>query len=271
MGFLDIECAGCTQKLPPEQVTEGPPKDGHVRNIGTTFNGIFICYTCWNNAQEKGFNLDRSKEEVKRWKEYATPLKEQQVKEEAKKRDDFEKLDEQEKRRLSLEEASMQMRDELSPEVNLLVRDILLPNEKIIYTVRSSPTGNRSQLVLTNMNLILINKGLRGGQGQDAEGFLGTLLAIGKVSIRIYPISEIRSVEIQPLQGASTGHFQVLTNATSEKDNESKFLFDTHTGYYESILLYRKIREMQTLQTASRRPQQVSPPPAPSRSTPPKQ
>jgi hypothetical protein len=269
MSFLDIDCGGCTQKLPSEQVTEGPPKDGHVRNIGGTFNGIFICSTCWNSAQEKGFKLDSSKEEAKRWKEYVSPLKEQQVKNEAEKKVDFEKLDENEKRRLSLEEASKQMQDELSPEVKLLIMDIMLPNEKVIYKVRSSPTGNRSQLVLTNMNLILINKGLRGGQGQDAEGFLGTLMAIGRVSIRIYPVTEIRSVEIQPLQGASIGHFQVLTNATSEDDNESKFLFDTHAGYYKSILLYRKIREIQAWQVAQRRPQKVSPPPIPPRNTPP--
>lgn len=266
MGFLDISCDGCTQNLPLEQVAKGPPKDGFVRNLGTTFNGIFICSTCWNSAEKKGFKLDSSKE-AKRWKEYAAPLKEKQAKSEAETKANFESLDEKEKRRLSLEEASKQMQDELSPEVNLLIMDVLLPNEKIIYKVRSSPTGNRSQLVLTNMNLILINKGLRGGQGQDAQGFLGTLLAIGRVSIRIYPIAEIRSVEIQPLQGASIGHFQVLTNATSEDDNESKFLFDTPAGYYKSIFLYRKIREIQAWQVASRRPQKTSPPAMPSRDT----
>jgi len=130
-------------------------------------------------------------------------------------------------RKNKLHDASEQMLETLTPEMERLVADILLPGEKIIFKVRSSPSGDRSQLVLTNHNLILSSKDILGGQGQDSGfGILSTIMTVGRISIRIYPIQEIRSIEIQLLQGMTVGYFQVLTNATLESDNESKFLFD---------------------------------------------
>jgi len=130
-------------------------------------------------------------------------------------------------RKNKLYDASEQMLETLTPEMERLVADILLPGEKIICKVRSSPSGDRSQLVLTNHNLILSSKDILGGQGQDSGfGILSTIMTVGRISIRIYPIQEIRSIEIQLLQGMTVGYFQVLTNATLESDNESKFLFD---------------------------------------------
>lgn len=259
MGFLDLQCDGCGRKFPLDaEVTTGSPKEGTVRNLGGMFSAIYICPSCWNTATEKGFKLD-SKEDAKRWK--ATAEKAEHGRIQA-----FESNKTSKNRKDQLEEASKQMVEALDPEIEILFADVLLPTEKVICKVRSSPSGNRSQLVLTNQNLIIINKGLAGGQGQDAEGFFGTIMAAGRISIRIYPVREIRSVEIQPQQGMSVGHFQVLTNATSENDNESKFLFDTDLGYYKAILIYRKIRELQGF--APQRKSSKPAPPPPSAKTP---
>jgi hypothetical protein len=254
MGFMDSECNGCGQKFPLDAAaSNGPPKDGHVRDIGGLFNLIYVCPTCWNRAAAEGFNLE-SKEEAKRWK--VSP-KSSNANPEVSNTSPETSNTKQNK----LEEASKQMVEALTPEVERLVTDVLLPNERAIYKLRSSPSGDRSQAILTNYNLIIISKGLSGGQGQDSGGILGVMMAAGRVSIRIYPIQEIRSIEIQPLQGITVGHFQVLTNATTENDNESKFLFDTDIGYYKSILLYRKLRQLQGFGMRSKSARSVPPSP----------
>jgi len=154
-----------------------------------------------------------------------------------------------EERSKAFDVAAGHLREEFTDEIESLLHDVLLPDESIIYKVRSSQSGDRSQLVLTNKNLVIINKGLFGGQAQDVGGgLLGVLMGRARVSVRIYPIGEIRSVEIQPLKGITVGHLQVLTYATSERDNESKFLFDNHIGYFKAIHVYRRIRELQGAQ-----------------------
>jgi hypothetical protein len=45
------------------------------------------------------------------------------------------------------------------------------------------------------------------------------------------------------------GHFQVLTAATTENDNESRFVFETNLAYFKSVLVYRKILELQQATT----------------------
>lgn len=251
MGLLDIPCDGCTEKFPLETKQQGIPSNGYVRNLGSTFNIISVCLGCWEIASEHGYNLDESKDVAKRWKEKAKSWKEEKDKIEGPIKAVQKQQELAEQRNQSLTAASKEMMQELTLEAAQLSTDVLLPTEKVICRIRSSPTGDRSQLVLTNRNLIILNKGLSGGQGQDTQSLLGAIMAVGRISVRIYPLSEIRSIEIQPLQGSSVGHFQVLTNATSENDNESKFLFDTAIGYYKSILLYRKIRQIQSVRNSS--------------------
>ncbi|MBD1875452.1 hypothetical protein H6F75_18380 [Nodosilinea sp. FACHB-131] len=260
MGLLDIACDGCTQKFPIDtQISSGSPNKEHVRNIGGTFNGIFVCPTCWNSAISEGFKLEL-KEEAKRWKSDPKIVENKKIRvEEASRKKAVDN------RQSKLEEASGQMLETLTAEMEKLFIDVLLPNERLIYKLRSAPSGDRSQAVLTNCNLIIINKGLLGGQGQDSDGILGMMMASGRISIRIYPVVEIRSVEIQPIQGMTVGHLQVLTNATMENDNESKFLFDTELGYYKSILMYRKIRQLQGFGVSSKAP---SPNPLPTSKVP---
>ena len=260
MGLLDIPCDGCAEKFPLESKQQGIPSEGYIRNLGGTFNTITICSGCWRIALEHKYNLDESKDIAKKWKEKARSWKEEKDKTEGPTKAIERKQELAAHRKQCLEIASKEMMQELTQQATQLTEDVLLPREKVICKIRSSPTGDRSQLVLTDRNLIILSKGLSGGQGQDTQSLLGTIMAIGRVSVRIYPLSEIRSIEIQPLQGASVGHFQVLTNATSENDNESKFLFDTDIGYYKSILLYRKIRQIQSV----RSPQPIAPqsPPA---------
>lgn len=264
MGLLDLPCDGCAEPFPLESKQQGVPSEGYVRNIGGTFSTITVCSSCWNIALEHKCNLDESKDVAKKWKEKAKSWKEERDKKEGPIKAIKRKQELAAHRKQCLEIASKEMIQELTQEATQLSEDVLLPNEKVICAIRSSPTGDRSQLVLTNKNLIILSKGLSGGQGQDTQSFLGTIMAIGRVSVRIYPISEIRSIEIQPLQGTSVGHFQVLTNATSENDNESKFLFDTDIGYYKSILLYRKIRQIQSVISAQQMMPQ-SPPAVPQR------
>jgi len=255
MGFLDSPaCSGCSKKLPPDLSLDGPPANGQIKNIGGTLSPTYICLSCWNEAKEKGFKFE-SKDEAKRWKEFAS------LEQDEKRR--FILKDAVSERQALLEEAEKQMQAILPPEVANIVEDFLLPNEKIIYKISSL-----SKLVLTNKNLILINKGVRAGQIQGAENMLGAWETIGKgVAIRIHPISEIRNIEIQPLQGVSMGHFQVLTNATLPNDHESKFLFGSSIGYYQSILLYRKIKQLQSFQMASKMSKGGAPPPPPSSSS----
>jgi len=142
--------------------------------------------------------------------------------------------------------AQAQMFEELSPEIECYLQDLVLPQEQAIYKLRSSSQGSRSQLVLTNRCLYIFSKGVMGGQAQDSGGgLLGTAMSIGQISMRVYPIKDIMAFEFKPLKGITVGHFQILTSATSENDNESKFLIDTKLGYFKSVLLYRKLAELQ--------------------------
>ena len=100
-------------------------------------------------------------------------------------------------------------------------------------------------MILTDRCLYIISKGIKGGQAQDSGGgLIGTVLAIGQISIRIYPIKEIAFTEIKPISGITTGHLQVFTSSTLENDNETKFTFDTKIGYFKSVLVYRKLMEL---------------------------
>lgn len=142
--------------------------------------------------------------------------------------------------------AAEQMMEALSPEAEAHLSDLLFGGERIIFKVRSSPDGERSQLVLTDQRLFIFSKGLFGGQQQDSsKGLLGTLMAIGQFSARVYPLSKITGFEFKPRKAVTVGHFQVLTDMTLENDNESKFLLDTHLGYFKGVLVYRKILELQ--------------------------
>lgn len=142
--------------------------------------------------------------------------------------------------------AQAQMFEDLSPEIECYLQDLILPKEQAVYKLRSSSNGDRSQLVLTNRCLYIFSKGVMGGQAQDSGGgLLGTALSIGQISMRIYPVKDIMAFEFKPLKGITVGHFQILTPATSENDNESKFLIDTKLGYFKSILLYRKLVDLQ--------------------------
>jgi hypothetical protein len=112
--------------------------------------------------------------------------------------------------------ASQQMNEPLSSECEQMLRDIVGVDETIIFTLRSSQDGDRSQMVLTSHNLIICAKGILGGQAQDTGGGLvGVLMARGRVSVRIYPLRTIIGYEIQPRKGATVGHFQVLTAGTT--------------------------------------------------------
>lgn len=143
--------------------------------------------------------------------------------------------------------AQEQMFEDLSPEVECYLLDLMLPKEQAIYKLRNSAQGDRSQLILTSRCLYIFSKGVMGGQGQDSGGgLLGAAMSIGQISMRIYPIKDIMAFEFKPLKGITVGHFQILTPATSENDNESKFLIDTKLGYFKSILLYRKLIELQS-------------------------
>lgn len=142
--------------------------------------------------------------------------------------------------------AQAQMFEDLSPEIECYLQDLVLSKEQVIYKLRSSSQGDRSQLVLTNRCLYVFSKGVMGGQGQDSGGgLLGAAMSVGQVSMRVYPIKDIMAFEFKPLKGLTVGHFQILTPATSENDNESKFLIDTKLGYFKSVLLYRKLVELQ--------------------------
>lgn len=141
--------------------------------------------------------------------------------------------------------AQEQMLETLSPEIECYLQDLLLPQEQVIYKLRNSAQNDRSQLALTDRCLYIFSKGIMGGQGQDSGGgILGAAMSMGQVSIRVYPIRDIMAFEVKPLMGMTVGHFQVLTPATSESDNESKFLLDTKLGYFKAILLYHKLLEL---------------------------
>lgn len=134
-------------------------------------------------------------------------------------------------------QAAEQMLEELSPEAEAHLADLLFGSERLLFKVRSSPAGERSQLALTNRRLFIFSKGLRGGQGQDSGGgLLGAVMSIGQFSARVYHLSKIAGFEFKPMKGVTVGHFQVLTNMTSEADNESKFLLDTRLGYFKGVL-----------------------------------
>lgn len=108
--------------------------------------------------------------------------------------------------------AEEQMNEELSSEVECYLQDIILPDEHCFYKIRNSCKGSSSQIVLIDRCLYIVNKGIRGGQAQDCgDGIIGAALAIGQVSIRIYPIKEISFVEIHPMKGLTRGHLQVFT------------------------------------------------------------
>lgn len=139
------------------------------------------------------------------------------------------------------------MLEDLSGDAEKYLEDFLIGQEDVIYKLRSSPDGDRSQVVLTSRNLFIFSKGIFGGQGQDTGGgILGAAMARGRMSIRIYPISSIEGVEIQPPKGMTVGHFQILTRVSSEQDNETKFLLDTEIGYFKCIHLFRKLVELQS-------------------------
>jgi hypothetical protein len=142
--------------------------------------------------------------------------------------------------------AEKNMFEELSIDMEKHLKDFLLDGEELIYKIRSSQDGERSQAALTNKNLFVFSKGIFGGQMQDSGGgILGAVMARGRVSIRVYPLQTIEGIEIQPPKGITTGHFQVLTRFTAEHDNESMVLLDSNLGYFKGLLLYRKIRELQ--------------------------
>jgi|688.fasta_scaffold35082_4 hypothetical protein len=146
--------------------------------------------------------------------------------------------------------ARQQMNEPLSSECEQMLQDIVGDDETVIFKLRSSPDGDRSQMVLTNRNLIICAKGIFGGQAQDTGGGLvGALMARGRVSVRIYPLRTIIGYEIQPRKGVTVGHFQVLTAGTTENDNESRFVFETNLAYFKSVLVYRKILELQQATT----------------------
>ncbi|BAU14085.1 hypothetical protein LEP3755_46300 [Leptolyngbya sp. NIES-3755] len=142
--------------------------------------------------------------------------------------------------------AQAQLFEDLSAEVECYLSDLLLPKEQVVCKMRSSSQGERSQLALTNRCLYIFSKGVFGGQGQDSGGgLLGAALSAGQLSVRVYPIKDVVAFEFKPQKAATVGHFQVLTAATSENDNESKFLLDTKLGYFKSVLVYRKLMELQ--------------------------
>ena len=144
------------------------------------------------------------------------------------------------------DEASIKMIEDLPKDSELLLTDIILPGEQVIYKIRSSEEAERSQLVLTNKNLIIFSKGIMGGQASDTgEGILGLVLANKLMSIRVYPISTIEAFEIQIPRGLTVGHFQIFTRMTNENDNETKFLFEDYLGYFKVLNIYRKIKELQ--------------------------
>ncbi|MDA3886840.1 MAG: hypothetical protein PF638_14715 [Candidatus Delongbacteria bacterium] len=144
------------------------------------------------------------------------------------------------------DEASTAMIEDLPKDSELLLNDIILPGEQVIYKIRSSGEAERSQLVLTNKNLIIFSKGIMGGQGSDTgDGVIGLVLGHKLMSIRIYPISTLESFEIQPPRGLTVGHFQIFTRMTNENDNETKFLFEDYLGYFKVLNVYKKIKELQ--------------------------
>ena len=88
--------------------------------------------------------------------------------------------------------AQAQMFEDLSPEIECYLQDLMLPKEQAIYKLRSSSQGDRSQLVLTNRCLYIFSKGIMGGQGQDSGGgLLGAAMSIGQVSTRAYPLTAL--------------------------------------------------------------------------------
>lgn len=141
--------------------------------------------------------------------------------------------------------AAEQMDEDLSDDVRCYLEDIILSDENCIYKIRNSARGKASQLVLTDRCLYIASKGIRGGHAEDlGGGILGTALAIGQVSLRIYPIEQISFVEIKPTCSVTMGHLQIFTSSTLENDSETKFTFDSRIGYFKSILVYRKLMEI---------------------------
>jgi len=232
MNIFQAMCWGCRKKFPKDDVSREVPKLGHLKDFGEALNPVFICAECYQEAVSNGYKLP-SKREASRWKSRISKLHSKST-----------SLSSEEMFKL----ANQQMMEELGPDIEQMVQDVLLKNERIICKIRSSPGGDRSNLTLTNLNLLIINKGFFGGQLQDTPGgILGLSLTEALVSVRIYPISEIRNIEIQPIYNNHVGHFQIFTSSTLEEDNETKFLFDTDIGYYKSVLLYKQLRQLQGL------------------------
>jgi len=139
--------------------------------------------------------------------------------------------------------ASEQMMEELPPEVEALLADLLFDGERVIFKIRSHGIVERNQLALTNRRLFIFIKGLSGGQGQKSKNLIAAIADIGRLSVRIYPLSKLTGFEFSPQRG--TGYLQVLTDMTSEDDKEGKFMFGTNLGYFKGILVYHKILELQ--------------------------
>jgi hypothetical protein len=152
--------------------------------------------------------------------------------------------------------AKSQMNEILSKDVEEYLNDILHSDENRIYSVRSSPKGRRSQLVLTNKALYIFSYGIFSGEGQNVDtGMLGLdlLMARARMAIRIYPLDKIQNLEIQPLKGITVGHLQVFTSS-SLGNEETKFIIDTNLGYFKAVLVYKKVSELLSCSRSSQKP-----------------
>ena len=144
--------------------------------------------------------------------------------------------------------AKAQMFVKLSPDAESYLQDLIFPDEEIIYKIRNTYKGKVSQLVLTDRSLYIVSKGVRGGQADDiGGGIIGMALAIGQISVRVYPLNQIIYYEIMPMKGLTNGHLQFFTSSTSEHDSETKLMITDKLGYFKIILLYRKLVELKSL------------------------
>ncbi len=135
-------------------------------------------------------------------------------------------------------QAQEQMVENLPPEVECCLQDLMLPKEQAIYKLhssyRSGPKDYANQLVLTNRCLYIFGVGVFGS------------ISPGHIFVRIYPIKDIMAFGFKPMKDFVFGYFQILSPATSENDNESKFHIYTKLDYFKSILLYRKLVKLQS-------------------------
>jgi len=99
------------------------------------------------------------------------------------------------------------------------------PKDTVLVKMRRAGSRKSDNLVVTDREVWLVKKGILGGQDTD-EGLLGLVLARGRVSGRNYPFSVITGVEYQPTKGITSGHIQLFTPSTAEKDLETVFHYD---------------------------------------------